>query len=81
MTTTTKKKRIYIKDGKHKSYKNTVEYKLIKQKIAINPTSYLDAGNRDKIRQVHKEFLDKHNLDIIGREIVVDFHKMIDKIN
>ena len=56
-------KRVYIKDGKHKSVKNLTEYKLIISKLNciydVNKTPYYE-----KITKEHKEFLDKHKLII-----------------
>ena len=56
--------RTYIKDGKHKSYKNYDEYKELKGKLDGTPLLYLRQGKREDLLQYYKEFLDKHNLTI-----------------
>ncbi len=56
-------KRVYIKDGKHKSVKNLTEYKLIVSKLGC----IYDIDKKphyEKITEQHKEFLDKHKLII-----------------
>ena len=72
--------RTYIKDGKHKSIKNLTEYKIIQEKISVSLMGYKHAklsdntikleDYYDKIKSGHKEFMEKHNLDIIGNKII-----------
>ncbi len=62
--------RTYIKDGKHKSYKNLTKYKELKTKLDFTPISDLNMINwhgktkRQVLTEGYKEFLDKHNLTI-----------------
>ena len=72
--------RQYIKDGKHKNIKNLTEYKTIQQKIECSISSYNYNRIFDKdstledyfndIRNEHKDFMEKHNLDIINKKLL-----------
>ena len=59
----TKKPRVYIKDGKHKSVKNLTEYKLIESKLNCF-YDYDKTLHYERVTNEHKEFLDKHKLII-----------------
>jgi len=62
--------RTYIKDGKHKSFKNLTEYKELKTKLDFTPTNYLDEGKREDLKKTHRDFLQEHNLTIVGSKII-----------
>ena len=64
-------KRTYIKDGKHKSIKNLKFYKELKQKLDFTPSLHLNEGKREILKECYKDFLEKYNLDIVGKKIVV----------
>ena len=62
--------RTYIKDGKHKSFKNLTAYKELKTKLDFTPSLHLNQGKREELKKMYKVFLEEHNLDIVGSKII-----------
>ena len=62
--------RTYIKDAKHKSFKNLTIYKELKTKLDFTPALYLNQGQREFLKKGYKYFLEEHNLDIVGNKII-----------
>lgn len=62
--------RTYIKDNKHKSFKNFKEYKELKSKLDFTPNKYLNEGKREELKKYYKDFLQEHNLNIVGSKII-----------
>ena len=73
-----KPKRIYIKDNKHKSYKNSKEYKELNDKLIFssqldfNTIGWCGKTKKEILLQGHKEFLDKHNLTINNYRKIIE---------